>query len=177
SGRETGDELVTNPHVHGLSFTGSNEVGAKLYASGAERLKKIQCEMGGKNPVVVLADADLDLALESVVSGAFASTGQRCTATSRVIIEEKVADEFVERLAERARNYVVGDGLEPGVDMGPLVDETQLKAVLGYIEIGRQEAKLVCGGDRLTGSRFDSGWFVSPTVFDGVSIESRVAQE
>jgi acyl-CoA reductase-like NAD-dependent aldehyde dehydrogenase len=177
SGRETGDELVTNPHVHGLSFTGSNEVGAMLYASGAERLKKIQCEMGGKNPVVVLADADMDLALESVVSGAFASTGQRCTATSRVIIEEKVADEFVERLAERARNYVVGDGLEPGVDMGPLVDETQLKAVLGYIEIGKQEAKLVCGGDRLTGSRFDSGWFVSPTVFDGVSIESRIAQE
>jgi aldehyde dehydrogenase (NAD+) len=177
SGRETGDELVTNPHVHGLSFTGSNEVGAKLYASGAERLKKIQCEMGGKNPVVVLADADLDLALESVVSGAFASTGQRCTATSRVIIEEKVADEFLERLAERARNYVVGDGLEPGVEMGPLVDETQLKTVLGYIEIGKQEAKLVCGGDRLTGSRFDSGWFVSPTVFDGVSIESRIAQE
>ena len=177
SGRETGDELVTNPHVHGLSFTGSNEVGSKLYASGAERLKKIQCEMGGKNPVVVLADADLQLAMESVLAGAFASTGQRCTATSRVIIEEKVADEFVERLVERARKYVVGDGLEPGVEMGPLVDETQMKTVLGYIETGKQEAKLVCGGERLTGSRYDTGWFVSPTVFDQVPIESRIAQE
>src|SRR5580700_8968991 len=100
SGRDTGDELVQNPLVHGLSFTGSNEVGCALYASGAQRLKKIQCEMGGKNPVVVLADADLQLAMESTLAGAFASTGQRCTATSRVVIEEKVADQFVAALVE-----------------------------------------------------------------------------
>jgi acyl-CoA reductase-like NAD-dependent aldehyde dehydrogenase len=177
SGRETGDELVTNPHVHGLSFTGSNEVGCKLYSSGAEQLKKIQCEMGGKNPVVVLADADLQLAMESALAGAFASTGQRCTATSRVVIEESVADEFVEMLVERARKYVVGDGLEAGVEMGPSVDETQMKTVLRYIEIGKQEAKLLCGGERLSGARYDKGWFVAPTVFDEVKIESRIAQE
>lgn len=177
SGREAGDELVTNPHVHAISFTGSNDVGTKLYASGAARLKKIQCEMGGKNPVVVLADADLQLAMESVLAGAFASTGQRCTATSRVIIEEGVADKFLEMVVERARKYAVGDGLEPGIEMGPLVDETQMNTVLGYIETGKREAKLLCGGERIAGSRYDKGWFVAPTVFDHVPIESRIAQE
>jgi alpha-ketoglutaric semialdehyde dehydrogenase len=177
SGREAGDELVTNPHVHGISFTGSNEVGCKLYSSGAERLKKVQCEMGGKNPVVVLADADLQLAMESVLAGAFASTGQRCTATSRLIIEEAVADAFLVNLVERAKKYVVGDGAEPGVDMGPLVDETQMNTVLSYLDIGKEEAKLLCGGERLSGPRYDKGWFVAPTVFDHVSIESRIAQE
>jgi aldehyde dehydrogenase (NAD+) len=103
SGRDTGDELVQSPDVHGLSFTGSNEVGTQLYACGAQRLKKIQCEMGGKNPVVVLADADLQLAMESTLAGAFASTGQRCTATSRVVIEEKIADQFLAALVERAK--------------------------------------------------------------------------
>jgi len=177
SGRETGDELVQNPHVHGLSFTGSNEVGCALYASGAAHLKKIQCEMGGKNPVVVLADADLQLAMESVLSGAFASTGQRCTATSRVVIEESVADKFVGLLVERAKKYVVGDGLEPGTDMGPSVDESQFNTVLKYIEIGKGEGRLLCGGERLTGARYDKGWFVAPTVFDHVAWESKLAQE
>jgi acyl-CoA reductase-like NAD-dependent aldehyde dehydrogenase len=177
SGRETGDELVQNPLVHGLSFTGSNEVGCALYASGAQRLKKIQCEMGGKNPVVVLADADLQLAMESTLAGAFASTGQRCTATSRVVIEEKVADEFVSALVERAKKYVVGDGLEVGVDMGPSVDENQMNTVLKYIDIGKKEGKLLCGGERLTGPKYDQGWFVSPTVFDHVRSDSSIAQE
>src|SRR5271167_2264401 len=177
SGRETGDELVQNPHVHGLSFTGSNEVGCALYASGAAHLKKIQCEMGGKNPVVVLADADLQLAMESVLSGAFASTGQRCTATSRVVIEESIADQFVEMLTERAKKYVVGDGLEPGTDMGPAVDESQFNTVLKYIEIGKSEGKLLCGGERLTGARYNKGWFVGPTVFDHVAWDSKLAQE
>jgi acyl-CoA reductase-like NAD-dependent aldehyde dehydrogenase len=177
SGRETGDELVQNPHVRGLSFTGSNEVGCGLYASGAAHLKKIQCEMGGKNPVVVLADADLGLAMESVLSGAFASTGQRCTATSRVVIEESVADQFVTMLVERAKKYVVGDGLDASTDMGPSVDESQFQTVLKYIEIGKTEAKLLCGGARLTGSKYDKGWFISPTVFDRVAHDSRLAQE
>src|SRR5580658_4591144 len=177
AGRDTGDELVQNPLVHGLSFTGSNEVGCALYASGAQRLKKIQCEMGGKNPVVVLADADLQLAMESTLAGAFASTGQRCTATSRVVIEEKVADQFVSSLVERAKKYVVGDGLESGVDMGPSVDENQMNTVLKYIEIGKKEGKLLCGGERLTGPKYDQGWFVSPTVFDHVRSDSSIAQE
>src|SRR6202795_568918 len=165
SGRETGDELVQTPHVHALSFTGSNEVGSQLYASGALGMKKCQCEMGGKNPVVILADADLQLAMESVLSGAFASTGQRCTATSRVVIEESVADKFVEMLVERAEKYVVGNGLDERSDMGPSVDESQFKTVLKYIESGKTEGKLMCGGERLCGSKYDKGWFVAPTVF------------
>lgn len=177
SGRDTGDELVQNPHVHGLSFTGSNEVGCQLYSTGAQRLKKIQCEMGGKNPVVVLADADLPLAVESTALGAFASTGQRCTATSRVVIEEKVADQFVSMLVERAKKFSVGNGLDPGVEMGPSVDETQMKTVLHYIEAGKNEAKLLCGGERLAGPRYDKGWFVAPTVFDHVPAGSTIAQD
>ena len=177
SGRDTGDELVQSPDVHGLSFTGSNEVGTQLYACGAQRLKKIQCEMGGKNPVVVLADADLQLAMESTLAGAFASTGQRCTATSRVVIEEQIADKFLAALVERAKKYVVGDGMEPGVEMGPSVDENQMNSVLKYIDIGKKEAKLLCGGERLTGARYDKGWFVSPTIFDNVRADSALAQE
>ena len=177
SGRDTGDELVQNPHVHGLSFTGSNEVGSQLYATGALQLKKCQCEMGGKNPIVVLSDADLHLAMESTLFGAFASTGQRCTATSRVVIEEKVADQFVSMLVERAKKFSVGDGLEPGVEMGPSVDESQMNTVLRYIEIGKSEAKLLCGGERLRGPKYDKGWFVAPTVFDHVRPDSAIAQD
>jgi alpha-ketoglutaric semialdehyde dehydrogenase len=177
SGRETGDELVQNQHVHGLSFTGSTEVGSHLYTSGANGLKKIQCEMGGKNPVVVMADADLPLAVEATAQGAFGSTGQRCTATSRVVVEEKIADEFVKRLVERANNFVVGDGMDPSVDMGPSVDENQLETVLKYIEIGKNEGQILCGGERLGGGKYGRGWFVAPTVIDGLRIETRVAQE
>ena len=152
-----------------LSFTGSNEVGSQLYATGARGMKKCQCEMGGKNPMVVLADADLQLAMESALFGAFASTGQRCTATSRVIVEEKVADQWVAMLVERAKIFKVGDGLEPGIEMGPSVDESQMNTVLRYIEIGKKEAELKCGGERLTGAKYDKGWFVAPTVFDHVA--------
>lgn len=177
SGKDVGDEIVTNPHVQAVSFTGSNAVGSELYAAGAAGMKKVQCEMGGKNPVVILADADLQLAMESALFGAFASTGQRCTASSRVIIEESVADKWVAMLVERADKFVVGDGLEPGVGMGPLVDENQMASVLRYIEIGKREAELKCGGERLTGPRFDKGWFVAPTVFDHVPANSTIAQE
>ncbi|MGH9735032.1 MAG: aldehyde dehydrogenase family protein [Candidatus Acidiferrales bacterium] len=177
SGKEVGDEIVTNPNVQAVSFTGSNSVGGDLYATGASESKKVQCEMGGKNPVVILRDADLHLAMESALFGAFASTGQRCTATSRVIVEESVADEWVEMLAKRAGNFVVGDGLDPAVDMGPLVDEGQMNAVVRYIEIGKKEAELKCGGERLSGSKYDKGWFVAPTLFDHVPPESVIAQE
>jgi alpha-ketoglutaric semialdehyde dehydrogenase len=177
SGKDVGDEIVTNLHVQAVSFTGSNAVGTGLYAGGASSMKKIQCEMGGKNPVVILADADLQLAMESALFGAFASTGQRCTATSRVIIEESVADKWVEMLVECANKFVVGDGLESGVEMGPLVDENQMTSVLRYIEIGKNEAQLKCGGERLTGSRYDKGWFVAPTVFDHVRADTTIARE
>lgn len=177
AGEDVGDELVQNPLVHGLSFTGSTNIGCKIYAAGAERQKKVQCEMGGKNPVVVLADADLKMATESVVGGAFASTGQRCTASSRVVVEEKIADQFVAMLLERTKTFAVGDGLEPGVEMGPSVDETQMNTVLKYIEIGKKEGTLLCGGGRMTGAKYEKGWFVAPTIFDRVDSSSRIAQE
>jgi len=177
AGEDVGDELVQNPLVHGLSFTGSTSIGCKIYATGAERQKKVQCEMGGKNPVVVLADADLKMAMESVVGGAFASTGQRCTASSRVVVEEKIADQFVALLLERTKTFAVGDGLEAGMEMGPSVDETQMNTVLKYMEIGKKEGTLLCGGARMTGPKHEKGWFVAPTIFDKVDSSSRIAQE
>jgi alpha-ketoglutaric semialdehyde dehydrogenase len=177
TGEEVGDELVENPLVHGLSFTGSTNIGCKIYATGAQRQKKVQCEMGGKNPVVVLADADLKMAVESVAGGAFASTGQRCTASSRVVVEDEVADQFIEMLVERTKTFAVGDGRQPGIEMGPSVDENQMNTVLKYIEIGKTEGKLLSGGARLTGSKYDKGWFVAPTIFDEVKADSRIAQE
>ncbi len=177
SGGEVGDELLQHPDVRAVSFTGSNEVGSELYAQGARGMKKCQCEMGGKNPLVVLADADLPLAVESAVFGAFASTGQRCTATSRVIVEESVADRFVAQLVARAEKFKVGNGLEPGVDMGPAVDESQLKTDLRYIEIGKKEARLMLGGRRLSGGAYDRGHFVAPTIFDHVAADSVIAQD
>jgi len=177
SGSEIGDELMGSLVVRAISFTGSTEVGSHIYAKGARQLKKIQCEMGGKNPVVVLEDADLELAAESTVSGAFGSTGQRCTATSRVVVADSVADRFVAMLAERAGKLKVGDGAQADTYVGPSVDEAQLRKVEEYLEIGKREARLVCGGERLRGGAYDNGWFIAPTIFDHVSPEARIAQE
>jgi alpha-ketoglutaric semialdehyde dehydrogenase len=177
AGEEVGDELVAHDDVRALSFTGSNAIGGAIYAAGARKMKKCQCEMGGKNPVVVLADADFDLAVESTVVGAFGSSGQRCTATSRVVVEDAIADRFVEALAARARICKAGNGLDSSVDLGPLVDEQQLQTVLRYLEIGKKEATLLAGGSRLTGGAFDRGLFVAATVFDHVPWDSVIAQE
>lgn len=178
SGSEVGDELVSNPAVRAVSFTGSNEVGSGVYNGGARRGIKVQCEMGGKNPVVVLADADLDLAVASTVQGAFGSTGQRCTATSRAVVEQSIADEFVRRVREAASKLKVGNGADPGITVGPIVDDKQFSSVLKYLEIGREEgATLVCGGGRLTGGAYDRGWFVAPTIFDHVTPTMRIATE
>jgi alpha-ketoglutaric semialdehyde dehydrogenase len=177
AGEEVGDELLQDREVRAISFTGSNEIGSLIYSLAARQMKKCQCEMGGKNPVVVLRDADLALATEAVVTGAFGSSGQRCTATSRVVVEEAVADRFVEMLVERARKLKTGNGLDADVDVGPLVDEQQLKTVLRYLEIGKKEAKLRLGGGRLSGPGFDDGYFVAPTVFDHVAWNSVIAQE
>jgi acyl-CoA reductase-like NAD-dependent aldehyde dehydrogenase len=178
SGSEVGDEILENPAVKAVSFTGSNEVGAAIYAKGAQRMIKVQCEMGGKNPVIVLRDADLNLAVEGALQGAFGSTGQRCTATSRVIVEEAIADQFVQALAERTRQLQVGDGSEPQVKVGPSVDDSQFNTVLKYLEIGKKEgAKLVCGGNRLSGGHYDKGLFSAPTIFDHVTPKMRIAQE
>ena len=178
AGSEVGDELIANSTVKAVSFTGSNEIGAALYAQGAKRLMKVQCEMGGKNPIVVLEDADLGLAMESTLQGAFYSTGQRCTATSRAVVIESIADEFVRLLAQRTAELKVGDGAQPGVQIGPLVDEAQFNTVMSYLEIGKQEgAQVVCGGGRSHGGSHDRGWFVAPTIFDHVNPNMRIARE
>ncbi|MBI5367015.1 MAG: aldehyde dehydrogenase family protein [Planctomycetes bacterium] len=178
SGAEVGDEFVTHPAIKAISFTGSNEVGAALYKDGAARLKKVQCEMGGKNPIVVLADADIPLAVEAAAQGAFGSTGQRCTATSRVVIEAGVADRFVELLLERTRRIRVGNPMEAEIDMGPSVDANQYKTVHSYIEIAKAEgAKLVLGGGKLTDGPCAYGFFTAPTIFDHVTRTMRLAKE
>ena len=178
SGSDAGDEIINHPAVKAVSFTGSNPVGIRLYESVSRRGAKCQCEMGGKNPVVVLEDADLDLAVEHTAQGAFGSTGQRCTATNRAIVVDKIADEFVERVSQRAQSMRIGDGMDPQTEMGPSVDEGQFKTVLEYLNIGREDgATLVCGGERATGNGLDKGFFVQPTVFDRVTPDMRIARE
>jgi len=177
SGAEVGDELVEHPTVRAISFTGSNEVGQGINAKAARHLKKVQLEMGGKNPVVVLDDADLELAADNIIAGAFGSTGQRCTATSRVVVVESVADALMGLLVERARKLKVGDGTEPDTFVGPSVDGRQCEKVEEYLEIGRREAKLAAGGERLRGGVYDQGYFIAPTIFDHVPITARLAQE
>ena len=178
SGSDAGDEIISHPAVKAVSFTGSNGVGIRLYEQVSRRGGKCQCEMGGKNPVVVLEDADMDLAVESTAQGAFGSSGQRCTATSRAVVVNDVADEFVERIAARAKSMRIGNGTDPNTEMGPSVDESQFKTVLSYIDIGREDgATLVCGGSRATGNGLDKGYFVHPTVFDRVTPDMRIARE
>jgi aldehyde dehydrogenase (NAD+) len=177
AGEEAGDALVEHPVVRALSFTGSCEVGSLIYAKAARQVKKVQCEMGGKNPVIVLEDADLELAAESTVMGAFGSTGQRCTATSRVIVTEPVADKFVQMLVERTRKLAVGNGADPNTKVGPSVDEAQFNKVQGYLAIGKREGQLLCGGERLHGGAYDRGYFTAPTLFDHVKADARIAQE
>jgi len=173
-GATVGDGLVEHPDVAAVSFTGSNDVGSRLYSRGAASHKRVQCEMGGKNALVVLEDADLDLAAAATADGAFGSTGQRCTATSRVVVVKDVAEELTKKLVARAKDIVVGDGLREGVTMGPLVDEGQLRTVLSYIEIGQKEgAKLLMGGKRVG----EKGYFVEPTIFGAVRPDMRLGQE
>jgi acyl-CoA reductase-like NAD-dependent aldehyde dehydrogenase len=178
NGGVVGDEIVNNPDVHALSFTGSNDVGCALYEQGSRRGIRVQCEMGGKNPLVVLADADLELAVEGAIQGGFGSTGQRCTAASRVIVEENIAGKFTEMLLKRLETYKVGDGMDSQTDMGPSVEEGQMNTVLKYIEIGKSEgARLLHGGRRLADGSYARGFFVEPTVFDNVTMNMRIAQE
>jgi alpha-ketoglutaric semialdehyde dehydrogenase len=177
-GSAVGNALVDDPRIRAVSFTGSNAVGLKLYERAARRGIKVTCEMGGKNPVVVLDDADVELASAGVLQGAFGSTGQRCTATSRVVTTPAMASKLTEALVAGARSLKVGDGRKPGVQMGPAVDESQMKTDLEAIENARAEgARLLCGGERLRGPEHDHGFFVAPTVFDNVAPGTRLARE
>jgi aldehyde dehydrogenase (NAD+) len=178
SGGEIGSAIVQAKPLKAVSFTGSCDIGQWLHQEASKRRLRIQLEMGGKNPTIVLADCDFNAAVENVVNAAMFSTGQKCTATSRAIVEDAIYDRFVEALAVRTKKLKVGNGLEAGIDIGPAVDKSQLETDLKYIGIAKQEgARLVCGGNRLTGAAFDKGYFVEPTIFADVTESMRVAQE
>jgi aldehyde dehydrogenase (NAD+) len=177
SGSTVGDEFVTNAGVDAVSFTGSASVGTDVYQSATADGKRAQCEMGGKNPTIVMPSADIDKAASIVASGAFGGTGQACTACSRAIVHEDVHNEFINQVIAQAESIDVGPGLE-GFDMGPHVGAEELQGTLDYIEIGKEEgATLETGGKKLTGGRFSNGHFVQPTVFSDVTPEMRIAQE
>ncbi len=178
SGSEIGDEMVTNPSIKAVSFTGSTEIGLRINSVASQNMTKMQLEMGGKNPAVVLEDADLELAADDILLAAYSCSGQWCTSTSRAILVEKIANEFIDILIEKAKKIKVGDGLNPDITMGPLAGESQFKKVLDYIEIGREEgAKIIVGGKRMEGSGYDKGFFIEPTIFVDVNPEMRIAQE
>ncbi len=178
SGGEIGRALINAKPLKAVSFTGSCEVGNWLHGEASKRRLRIQLEMGGKNPTIVLADADFNSAVENTVNASFFSTGQKCTATSRVIVEDAIYDKFVEAIVERTKKLKVGNGMEAGIDIGPVIDQGQLDTNLKYIEIGKKEgAVLKCGGNRLTGGAYDKGYFCEPTVFADVTESMTIAQE
>lgn len=177
-GEVVGKALVEHPQVPVISFTGSTETGRFVGETCGRMHKRLSLEMGGKNAQIVFDDADLDLALDGVLWGAFGTTGQRCTATSRLVLQAGIHDAFVARLAERARALRLGDGRVAGTDVGPLVNEAAREKVERYVRIGREQgATLVCGGERATGGALDKGFFFQPTIFTGVTAGSRLDQE
>ena len=177
-GGKLGSALVAAKPLKAISFTGSCQIGHALHSAASARRLRIQLEMGGKNPTIVLADCDFPLAVENVVNGAFFSTGQKCTATSRAIVEDSIYDRFVEALVVRTRRLKVGDGMKPGIEIGPAIDQAQLETDLDFIEIGRKEAgQPLVGGYRLTGPEYDKGYFVAPTIFKDVTPDMTIAQE
>jgi len=178
SGGELGQALVTAKPVKAISFTGSNAIGDWLHTEASKRHLRIQLEMGGKNPTIVLNDADFGAAVENVVNAAFFSTGQKCTATSRAILEDGIYDKFLDALIERTKKLKVGDGMQAGIDIGPCVDKGQMETVLKYIEIGRKEAgEPKCGGKQLSDGALGKGYFVEPTIFADVTEGMKIAQE
>jgi aldehyde dehydrogenase (NAD+) len=178
TGRKAGAALVDHPDVALISFTGSTEIGLQLSARCAARGARVSLEMGGKNAAIVMDDADLDLVADALTWSAFGTTGQRCTACSRIIALPRVHEEVVGRLADRAKRLRVGDGLEASTEMGPLISEGQRATVERYVHIGRQEgATVVAGGERLAPEGLEAGYYFAPTILDGVRPEMRVAQE
>jgi aldehyde dehydrogenase (NAD+) len=177
-GSGIGAPMTEHPEVRAVSLTGSSEVGRIVGTSAAKSFKHCSLELGGKNPMIVLDDANLDLAIEGGLWGGFGTTGQRCTATSRIIVQKDVYGEFVERYVERAQRLKVGNGLDETVEMGPAINANQLKTDLDYIEIGKAEgARIKCGGNRLTDGEYQYGFFLEPTVFVDVDPKMRIAQE
>ncbi|HXH33756.1 MAG TPA: 5-carboxymethyl-2-hydroxymuconate semialdehyde dehydrogenase [Plantibacter sp.] len=174
-GEEAGDALVKHPDVPLISFTGESSTGQLIFANAAPFLKGLSMELGGKSPAVVFADADLEDAIDATVFGVFSLNGERCTAGSRILVERSIYDDFVERYAERARNIVVGHPNDPATEVGALVHPEHYEKVMGYVEIGKGEGRLVAGGGRPEG--FPTGNYVAPTVFADVSPDARIFQE
>jgi aldehyde dehydrogenase (NAD+) len=177
---ETVGAAITNNHALRLiSFTGSTETGRTVAAACADRNAICSLEMGGKNVIIVMDDADVDLAVEGAVWGAFGTSGQRCTASSRLVVHKKVYKQFTRKLVERARSLKVGNGAEARTDVGPVINADAVHKIMGYIEIGQREdgAKLACGGNRLTGGEYAHGYYIEPTVFTDAAPDMRVSQE
>jgi acyl-CoA reductase-like NAD-dependent aldehyde dehydrogenase len=177
SASRTGTPLVTHPAIKAVTFTGSTGAGEKINRS-VRLSTRVQLELGGKNPLIVMDDANIDQAVDLTIKGGFELTGQACTGTSRVLIMESAHDAFVDKLVERTKELTIGNGLQKGIEVGPLANESQLRNVLDYIEIGKQEgAQLVYGGERLTDGELEKGFYVRPAVFANVTPKMRIAQE
>jgi len=178
SGSVIGQGIIDHPDINGITFTGSDAVGKQVGLGALKRGAKYQLEMGGKNPVIVANDADIEQAVEATISGGLRSTGQKCTATSRVIVQSKIYDEFKEKLIEQVKEIKVGNGLEKDVWMGPCASEDQLNTVLAYVEKGVEEgASLVYGGKRLVEGNLADGFYMEPTIFENVTSGMTIAQE
>jgi aldehyde dehydrogenase (NAD+) len=178
SGSVIGQGIIDHPDINGITFTGSDAVGKQVGLGALKRGAKYQLEMGGKNPVIVANDADIEQAVEATISGGLRSTGQKCTATSRVIIQSEIYDEFKEKLIEQVKEIKVGNGLEKDVWMGPCASEDQLNTVIAYVETGIKEgASLIYGGKRLDEGNLADGFYVEPTIFENVTSEMTIAQE
>ncbi|WP_017729032.1 aldehyde dehydrogenase family protein [Halalkalibacterium ligniniphilum] len=172
-----GDELTVNGKVDAISFTGDTVTGKALMKKAADKVKKLALELGGKSPNILFADADLNKAIPTITNSIFITAGQMCFAGTRVIVHESIQEEVIAQLKEEAEKLVVGNGLDEKTDMGPVISESQLNEIIEYIEIGKKDAELITGGYRLTGGEYDKGYFIAPTIFNNVPMESRVAQE
>ncbi len=176
-GAVAGNALISHPLIDKIAFTGGSKTGRHIGAVAAQNLKKVTLELGGKNPVIIFDDANMDLAIDWGLFAAFANSGQVCTAGSRILVHEKIYEKYVARFIETAQKIVVGNGLTEGVTMGPLVSAQHREKVESYIEIGKKEAKLALGGDRPTGENFGNGYYLNPTIFIDVKPSDRIARE
>jgi acyl-CoA reductase-like NAD-dependent aldehyde dehydrogenase len=176
SAGEVGPAITAAPAIRAISFTGSTAAGEQIHRV-VPFTTRLQMELGGKNPLIVMEDADLDKAVDLTIKGGLSLTGQACTGTSRVLVMQEVRARFVEKLVAKVKSLKIGSGMTSGVEIGPLATARQLQTVLRYIEVGRSEATLVCGGERLTGPEYDRGYFVSPAIFTGVTQDMRISRE
>ena len=176
-GPDAGAPLTSHQDIRLVSFTGSTATGTIVAETAARTGKLCSLEMGGKNVIMIMEDADLDLAAEGAVWGAFGTTGQRCTASSRLVVHKKVYKKFVEKLTARAKTLRIGNGLDEKIEVGPVINQKAVDKILSYIEIGKKEAKLQLGGKQLTGGNYKHGFFIEPTIFTDVKPNARIAQE